>query len=221
MKTTNKEKVVIDHRETKGKALLHVDVLDRPRSLGQRMTKADRTKLLIARCQRGEPVAFRELFEDTVSGVHRHLSLLIGPGEDVDDLVQLVYLNIFNSIKKFRGQSAFSTWLFRVTINVARQEIRQRGRKKRLDAVINENANFLPVISSKTPEHELHVQQQIYRILDRLPTKKRETFILYMYEGYSLEEIATILGSSVSTIGSRLQSARKEIVRILAGRRTA
>ena len=70
-----------------------------------------------------------------------------------------------------------------------------------------------------TPERLLSVQQQIYGVLDMLPYKKRETYILYTYEGYSLEEIAALLGSTTSTIGSRLQSARKEIVKLLAHRR--
>jgi RNA polymerase sigma factor (sigma-70 family) len=55
-------------------------------------------------------------------------------------------------------------------------------------------------------------------VLDQIAPKKRETYVLYMYEGYSLEEIAALLGSSVSTIGSRLQAARKEIVEILKRR---
>ncbi len=182
-------------------------------------TKADRMQKLVSRCQQGDRTAFRELFDQTVSGVHRHLSLLIGPGPDIDDLVQLVFLNVFNSIKRFRGQSAFSTWLFRITVNVARQEIRLRGRRRRLGTAVLDVSKVQSTSVDRTPEQQMLVEQQIFGVLDLLPVKKRETYILYTYEGYSLEEIASLLGSSVSTIGSRLQSARKEIVKVLTYRR--
>jgi RNA polymerase sigma factor (sigma-70 family) len=106
-----------------------------------------------------------------------------------------------------------------VTINVARQEIRSKGRRRRLGEAANEVGEVNVVETKRTPERQLLVQQQIYGILDMLPYKKRETYILYVYEGYSLDEIATLLGSNTSTIGSRLQSARKQIVKLLASRR--
>lgn len=184
-----------------------------------RITKAERMRRLVARCQQGDPAAFRQLFDEHVAGVHRHLSLLLGPGTDVEDLVQLVFLNVFQSIKRFRGQSAFSTWLFRITVNVARQEIRHRGRVRRLQGAVSDAGKVRPDRMETTPERDLTTKQQIYAILGQLSWKKRETFVLYTYEGYSLDEIAQLLGSSVSTIGSRLQSARKEIVEILANKR--
>lgn len=173
---------------------------------------------LVERCQEGDPDAFCELFERHVGGVQRHLTLLIGPGNEVDDLVQLVFLNVFQSIGRFCGKSAFSTWLFRITINVARQEIRSRTRQRRLTGAVSDVAEMRGTAVHETPENRLATWQRVYEVLDRLTFKKRETFILYMYEGYSLEEIARLLGSSVSTIGSRLQAARREIVRMLEAR---
>ena len=167
---------------------------------------------LVTLCKQGDKDAFRELYDRHVAGVSRHLSLLLGPGEDVDDLIQLVFLNVFQSIKRFRGASAFSTWLFRITINVARQEIRSKTRKRRLDGAVKEAGELKQNLPSSTPEKKLADLEQVYKYLDKLSPKKRETFILYTYEGYSLQEIAELLNSSVSTIGSRLQSARKEVI---------
>jgi RNA polymerase sigma-70 factor (ECF subfamily) len=173
----------------------------------------------VVRCQQGDPQAFRQIFEDHVSGVYRHLTLLIGPGPDVDDLTQLVFLNVFQSIKRFKGQSTFATWLFRITANIAHQEIRAKGRQKRLGSAVNDLGKARTVAIDLTPERSLSTVEQIYGVLDQLSWKKRETFILHTYEGYSLEEIAQLLDSSVSTVGSRLQSARREIIRILNVRR--
>ena len=178
-------------------------------------SKPESVSSLVKRCQAGDTLAFQELFQRHVDGVHRHLSLLLGPQEDVDDLVQMVFLNVFQSIRKFRGASAFSTWLFRITINVARQEIRVRTRHRRLNAAVKEVNEVRGTSVRRTPESRLSNVQEVYDVLDKLSDKKRETFILYTYEGYSLQEIAELLDSTVSTIGSRLQAARKEVLSYL------
>ena len=219
MPTTNKKNGGIATAVTSREKTMQVGVLEDFVVKTKRQPKASHIQKIVARCQVGEKSAFRELFDETVAGVHRHLRVLIGPGPDIDDLVQLVFLNVFNSIGKFQGQSAFSTWLFRITVNIARQEIRQRGRRRRLGTAVVEASLVKANWVESTPESRLSVQKEVYEILDQLPMKKRETFILYYYEGYSLEEIASLLNSSVSTIGSRLQSARKEIVKLIANRR--
>lgn len=195
---------------------MSVGVIEKVSIIAKRKVRVDPVADIVASAKEGDPAAFKQLFEKHVAGVHRHLSLLIGPNEDVDDLVQLVFMNVYQSIGRFRGKSAFSTWLFRITINVARQEIRMRGRRRKLSSAIFEVGKVAGNRRKQTPEGSLSTWQQIYLVLDRLSPKKRETFILYMYEGYSLEEIASLLGSSVSTIGSRLQAGRKEILAIMA-----
>ncbi|MDD5307204.1 MAG: RNA polymerase sigma factor [Deltaproteobacteria bacterium] len=215
MKSTNQSgNNTAGRKAAKGKTV-QVGVLERLGLAAGKRTKAESVSQLVARCQEGDRPAFRLLVERHVGGVYRHLSLLVGPGPDIDDLTQLVFLNIFQSIRRFRGQSAFSTWLFRITINVARQEIRVRTRRRRLGTAMGD-ANKMSLTScEQTPERCLATREGIYAVLDQIAPKKRETYVLYMYEGYSLEEIAELLGSSVSTIGSRLQAARKEIVEVL------
>ncbi len=210
---------MIVRNKKSGDDTVEVGVLEKIGVPVKKVAKADRTQRLVARCQAGDTKAFKLLFEQHVDGVHRHLTLLIGPGPDVDDLLQLVFLNVFQSITRFRGQSSFATWLFRITANVAHQEIRLKRRLKRLNSAVCDASKVQASATESTPERNLSTQQQIYGVLDQLAWKKRETFILYTYEGYSLDEIAQLLGSSVSTIGSRLQSARREIVKVLGGRK--
>lgn len=217
--TTNRKKEVFSHGVKPGEKNVQAGVLHKVGVDSKRQLKADRTQKIVARCRQGDHSAFRELFDEYLGSVNRHLSLLIGPGSDVDDLVQLVFLNVFNSIGRFKGESAFSTWLFRITVNVARQEIRLKNRYRRLGQAVYDASRIRSQTIEYTPERRMDAEQQIYSILNKLSAKKRESFILYAYEGYSLEEIAELLGSSVSTIGSRLQSARKEIINVLAYRR--
>jgi RNA polymerase sigma-70 factor, ECF subfamily len=215
MKSTNQSgSGSAGRKAAKGKTV-QVGVLERLGLAVRKGARAEPVSQLVARCQQGDQDAFRLLVERHVAGVYRHLSLLVGPGPDIDDLVQLVFLNIFQSIGRFRGQSAFSTWLFRITINVARQEIRVRTRRRRLGTAMGDAHKMSLTSCEQTPERCLSTRQGIYDVLEQIALKKRETYVLYMYEGYSLEEIAGLLGSSVSTIGSRLQAARKEIVEIL------
>jgi RNA polymerase sigma-70 factor (ECF subfamily) len=215
MKTTNVE-TKKSNRGKRGGRDMSVGILEKL-GIGVRPAAAPGPIAdIVARAQRGDPAAFGELFRRHVEGVHRHLRFLVGPEEDVDDLVQLVFLNVYQSLAGFRGQAAFSTWLFRITINVARQEIRVRSRLRRLQSAVRDAEAVRRSHHDASQERQLASWQQIYEILDRLPVKKRETYILYMYEGYSLDEIARLVRSSVSTIGSRLQSARREILRILA-----
>jgi RNA polymerase sigma-70 factor (ECF subfamily) len=217
--TTNIKSDKVTSKKKTGEKPVHVAVLENIGIEATKPTKANRIEQLVTRCKNGDQVAFRGIYEEFASGVHRHLSILIGSGPDIDDLLQLVFLNVFNSIVRFKGQSSFSTWLFRVTINVARQEIRSKGRRRRLGEAVKQVSGIKAFDNERTPERQLLVQQQIYDVLDMLPYKKRETYILYVYEGYSLDEIATLVGSTTSTIGSRLQSARKEIVKLLSSRR--
>ena len=216
--TTKKPECRTGTMTNEGSGEMNVGILESLEAKPKRVTKTTRIAVIVTRCQEGDPSAFRELFNEHVCGVQRHLSLLIGPGPDVDDLIQLVFLNVYSSIGRFRGNSSFSTWLFRITVNVARQEIRKLSRKRKLRSAVIHVSKVEIRRTERTPENSLAVQQEVYRILDQLSAKKRETFILYKYEGYSLEEIAELVGSSVSTIGSRLQSARKEIESILASR---
>lgn len=172
-----------DRKEAKrktGEEPVNVAVLSKIGVRPKKLTKADKTRILVERCQAGDQVAFRELFDEYVAGVHRHLSLLIGPGPDIDDLLQLVFLNVFNSIKKFKGQSAFSTWLFRITVNVARQEIRMRGRHRRLGSAITEVGKTQDDAIQLTPEKQLLVQQQVYDILAQLPVKGKHLSFMHM-----------------------------------------
>lgn len=196
---------------------MDVGVLKKEGLIARRERRTDPMARVVERCQEGDPAAFRALYDRYAAGVHRHLCVLIGPGEDVDDLIQLVFLNVFQSIDRFKGRSAFSTWLFRITVNVARQEIRQRKRRRRLDAAVHEVSEVRGAGTRRNPEKQLSEWQEIYDVLDRLPPKKRETYVLYTYEGCSLSDIAQLLNSSISTIGSRLQSARKELLRALEG----
>jgi RNA polymerase sigma-70 factor, ECF subfamily len=164
---------------------------------------------LVVRCQRGEKEALGELYRVHRAEVARNLHRMLGPGRgDLEDVLQEVFIEVFRSIARFRGDAKISTWLYRVCVNVALQRLRKRKRRAEVSADdVGERA------TDETPERELDNRRRldaVYRILDELSPKKRVVFILHEIEGREPKEIAGIVGAPVLTVRTRLHYARKE-----------
>lgn len=173
---------------------------------------------LIARARAGEEAAFRELFlahRDTVARiVHRYM----GPSSEVEDVVQDVFVHVYRSIGKFRGDSKFTTWLYRLTANVTKMHLRKkRSRPRTVDAPVPERRpEEAPV---ETPDLAIARQRRIealYRLVDGLTDKKREVLVLHDFEGLSAKAIAERVDAPVLTVRTRLFYARKELYAALA-----
>src|SRR3954468_22655412 len=138
---------------------------------------------------------------------------MLGPGRgDLEDVLQEVFIEVFRSIGRFRGDAKITTWLYRVCVNVALQRLRKR--KRRAEVSSDDVAEHAPDLqSAETPERQLDNMRRldaVYRILDELSPKKRVVFILHEIEGREPKEIAGIVGAPVLTVRTRLHYARKE-----------
>jgi RNA polymerase sigma-70 factor (ECF subfamily) len=164
---------------------------------------------LVVRCQRGEKDALGEFYRTFRAEVARNLHRMLGPGRgDLEDVLQEVFIEVFRSIPRFRGDAKISTWLYRVCVNVALQRLRKRKRRAEVPAEVAGES-----ISDETPERGLDNRRRldaVYRILDELAPKKRVVFILHEIEGREPKEIAGIVGAPVLTVRTRLHYARKE-----------
>jgi len=168
---------------------------------------------LVARCQKGDKDALGELYRQYRAEVARNLHRMLGPGRgDLEDVLQEVFIEVFRSIGRFRGDAKITTWLYRVCVNVALQRLRKRKRRAEVSADdVGERA--LDLQSAETPERALDNMRRldaVYRILDELSPKKRVVFILHEIEGREPKEIAGIVGAPVLTVRTRLHYARKE-----------
>ena len=164
---------------------------------------------LVARCQRGEKEALGELYRQYRAEVARNLHRMLGPGRgDLEDVLQEVFIEVFRSIARFRGDAKITTWLYRLCVNVALQRLRKRKRRAEVSGdSVSER------VTDETPERELDNRRRleaVYRILDELSPKKRVVFILHEIEGREPKEIAGIVGAPVLTVRTRLHYARKE-----------
>ena len=173
---------------------------------------------VIARAQAGDEAAFQELFlahRDTVARVvHR----IMGPSSEVEDVVQDVFIHVYRSIGSFRGDSKFSTWLYRLASNVTKMHLRKkRSRPRTIDVPVPEQRSEEP--PAERPDQALDRQRRItalYRLVDRLSDKKRAVLVLHDFEGLSAKEISEQVDAPVLTVRTRLFYARKELYAALA-----
>jgi RNA polymerase sigma-70 factor (ECF subfamily) len=172
---------------------------------------------LIARAVAGEAAAFRALYERHRADVARLVFRMLGPRSDMEDVVQEVFVQVYKSLIDFRGQSKFSTWLHRVTINVVLMYRRAaRSRPVFADEPIVDGALRSGGIGPDEDAERRERLRAFGRLLDRLGDKKRIVFVLHELEGIPPNEIAKIVGAPVLTVRTRLFYARRELESMLA-----
>jgi RNA polymerase sigma-70 factor, ECF subfamily len=168
---------------------------------------------LVERAQGGDREALGDLFVRHAHTVRRLLAGVLGSSNDLDDLVQDVFIQVFRSLPSFRRESRFTTWLHQVTLYAAYNHMR-RPRRVVL-AERPEDAAPEPV-GEPGPFAELHGREALARldaILAAIKPKKRIAFILFAVEGYSVNEISEMVKAPIPTVKSRIWFARRELRR--------
>jgi RNA polymerase sigma-70 factor (ECF subfamily) len=171
---------------------------------------------LVRRAAQGERRAREELYRSHVDRVWSRLNRLVGPDPDREDLVQQIFLEVFQGLARFRGEAAFATYLYRVQVNVVCDHLRRRGRRPLpLPAEMFEGIAALDV----SPEQSAQSRERlalIWAALDRLKPKKRIALVLAVVEGLSLEEIGQLVQASADTVAKRIEHARKDLQALVA-----
>jgi RNA polymerase sigma-70 factor (ECF subfamily) len=172
---------------------------------------------LLARAAAGDRDAFREVYVRHRSDVTRLVFRMLGPRPDAEDVIQEVFFQVFRSLKDFRGQSKFTTWLHRVTVNVVLMHRRAaKSRPVFADEAIEDGQINADSILPDEDFARRERMRAFSRLLDRLAEKKRVVFILHELEGLAPAEIAKIVGAPVLTVRTRLFYARRELEALLA-----
>ena len=170
---------------------------------------------LVRRSQKGDRVAFAELFRRHRGDVSRLVFRMLGPTADAEDVVQEVFLQVHKSLAEFRGQAKFTTWLHRVTVNVVLM-VRRAARSRPVFA--GEPQDDHEPDRGLAPDEDAARRARITafrRLLDKLPEKKRTVFILHEIEGKSPAEIAEMVDAPVLTVRTRLFYARRELAEMM------
>lgn len=173
---------------------------------------------LIARAQEGDEAAFQEIFRTYRETVARIVHRVMGPSHEIEDVVQDVFIHVFRSIGKFRGDAKFTTWLYRLTTNVTKMHLRRkRSRPRFADVPVPEDRT--DTAPAEQPDAVAERKERIdalYRLVDRLSEKKRTVLVLHDFEGLPAKEIAEIVEAPVLTVRTRLFYARKELYAALS-----
>lgn len=183
---------------------------------GGNTTQVD-TRYLVERSQHNDLQAFEELVRIYQNKVYGLCFQLTGNYADSQDLAQEVFVRAYSSIKNFKHQSDFGTWLHRIAVNTW---INMQRREKRrpvvyLDAPVKTEDGELPreVAAADATPPELAEDREfralVRRAMDQLSHEHKMVLVLREVEGYSYEEIAQILDCSIGTVRSRINRARK------------
>ncbi len=177
---------------------------------------SDLEKLLVKKSQSGDIEAFEQLVSAYDKRAYNIAYRVMGNEEDAKDMAQEAMLRVYRSIKDFKGQSSFSTWLYRIVTNVCLDELRRRKNDKHvsIDSTIQTEDGELHIeLSSdkETPEtayERVEQRELIKKAIRELNDEYRSVIVLRDIQGFSYEEISNMLDCSLGTVKSRINRAR-------------
>jgi RNA polymerase sigma-70 factor (ECF subfamily) len=164
----------------------------------------------------GDPRAPSALWEKHARLVYRILRRSLGQQDEVDDLVQEVFLSLFRKLPTLREPKALPAFLIAITTHVLRHELRRRWVRRCMTLGAKADIGPDPRVVYPNPEARQAVSR-LYGILDKLGSEERLAFVLRFIEGMELTEVATALGLSLATAKRRLVRARARFDRHVAG----
>jgi RNA polymerase sigma-70 factor (ECF subfamily) len=186
-----------------------------------RREKGEEERQLVRLAQSGEEAAFEELIRRHQQRVFGLVSGILRRREDVEDVVQQVFLKVFVSLKRFDQRAAFSTWLYKISVNECWDYLRKKKVRplvyeadlseeqvSRLDGVVS--ADRPP----QNPMDRAEARDLLERMMEKLPQQDRELLILKEVEGFSVQELAEILELNVNTVKVRLFRARARLMEV-------
>ena len=177
---------------------------------------------LVSMAKNGNHSAFEQLIHDNESRIYNLIFRMVGNTEDAMDLSQETFLNAWKGLSSFNGDSAFSTWLYRLASNVCLDFL--RSKKRRQDtlgtplSLDDEDAPPTPADPALKPDEHLERKERslaLYRALAELPEHHSQILILRELSGLSYQEISSTLELDLGTVKSRLTRARFALKKVL------
>lgn len=181
------------------------------------MTASDTDQQLVQRAQRGDLRAFDLLVLKYQGRIGALVSRYVKDPGEVEDVTQEAFIKAYRALDKFRGDSAFYTWLYRIASNAAKNHLVARGRRPGADTTIEDAETFEQsalISESSTPEAVAmseELAQVVTDAMEALPEELRAALTLREFEGLSYDDIAVVLECPVGTVRSRIFRARESI----------
>lgn len=183
------------------------------------MTSTDEE--LVARSIRGDRESFNELILRWERPIYALAYRTIGREDDARDVCQETFLRAFRALPGFRGQAKFSSWLYRITLNLCRDWMRRQRRAPFVSVPDNVDPAELAAVGEPSETIEDLVARRdltrmVERVMTRLPEEQRTAIILKEYHGLTFQEIAELMGCPLSTVKTRLYQGLAVVRRELA-----
>jgi RNA polymerase sigma-70 factor, ECF subfamily len=168
----------------------------------------------------GDRDKFRVLVEKYQSIVFRTCIGFLHDKDEADDLTQDIFIQAYQSLKSFKGEAAFSTWIYRIAVNASLNRVRKKSRNlviNKLNSVFgsgNESEIAIPVFDNENPESILIREEQsrwVQNALDRLPENQRTAIVLSKYDDLSQKEIAEIMKTTEGAVEALIQRAKTNL----------
>lgn len=182
------------------------------------MTEREADQQLVERVQKGDRRAFDLLVKKYQHRIISLVSRYVKDNEEALDVTQEAFIKAYRALPRFRGDSAFYTWIYRIAINTAKNHLVARGRRmaeSEVDVMEAEQVDgSLSLKELATPERQLlrdEIKQAIFSALEDLPDDLRTAVTLREFDGLSYEEIAEVMQCPVGTVRSRIFRGREAI----------
>lgn len=177
---------------------------------------------LIERLRHGDSAAFKEVVESSQGLVYNTALGIVQNPEDAEDVAQEVFVQLYESIDSFKGESKLSTWLYGITVSKSMDHLRKKKRKKRFafiqslfganEELLHDPPDFVhPGVSLDNKEKA----KELFKAIEQLPSKQKVAFTLNRIEGLSYQEIGEIMNLSIASVESLLHRARKNLRKTL------
>jgi len=164
--------------------------------------------------------AFEEIYRLHHKRVYSICFRMLRNASDAEDLTQQVFIQLFRKLDTFRGESSFTTWLHRMTVNQVLMHFRRRAVK--IEKTTEDGSTPIRIVSGTENPSRMALIDRIAlnQAIGQLPPGYRMVFILHDLEGFEHDQIGKMLGCAVGTSKSQLHKARQRLRQLLTGRRT-
>lgn len=168
-------------------------------------TVSDQDVDFVTRAREGDTEAFEVLYRRHVGRVYAVCYRIVSNQSRAEELTQQVFIRAWEMMRTFRGESAFSSWLYRIAVNVVLVDLRsERRRGSRID--LDDNLEQLGSARLHASPEEI---MDLEKAIGELPPRARAIFVLHDVEGYQHDEIAEMMGLAIGTTKAQLHRARK------------
>ncbi len=220
----------IDEAYDRGNKLMTTETLNFPifqagsgseAVIGASVTSERATKVLVKdfdltqAASKGDMAAFEEIYQRHHRRVYSICLRMLQNAFEAEDLTQDVFIQLYRKVGSFRGDSAFTTWLHRLTVNQVLMHFRKRNVKFEKTTEEGETPEQIVAGTDNPFKMQIVDKMALENAIEQLPTGYKNVFVLHDVEGFEHEEVARILGCSVGTSKSQLHKARLKLRKLL------